>query len=178
MRIAGVNVGEVTATEAKGDAVEVTFTVDDEGQPIHEDAEVEIRPRLFLEGNFFLDLRPGSPSAAELPDDGEIPAAQTATAVQLDEVLTSLQSRLARATCSSSLKGYGTALTYEPTRRGRRRPGPRRPRRDGRGVAKRLVRIRRAGRQGTPRSSPMPCGARSPTTSPADRGAARRASSS
>ena len=64
MRIAGVNVGKVTGVEADGDAAEVTFTVDDEGQPIHSDAEVEIRPRLFLEGNFFLDLRPGQPERA------------------------------------------------------------------------------------------------------------------
>ena len=41
-----------------------TFTVDDEGLPIHKDATVTIRPRLFLEGNFFLDLRPGSPQRA------------------------------------------------------------------------------------------------------------------
>ena len=64
VRIAGVNVGEVTdVRRADDDLAEVTFTVDDEGQPIHEDAQLEIRPRLFLEGNFFLDLRPGSPSA-------------------------------------------------------------------------------------------------------------------
>ena len=87
VRIAGVNVGEVTSVEPAGDAAKVTFTVSEEGQPIHTDAEIEIRPRLFLEGNFFLDVRPGSPSAPELEDGGEIPITQTATAVQLDEVL-------------------------------------------------------------------------------------------
>ena len=86
-----------TATGAK-----VTFTVDEEGQPIHADAEVEIRPRLFLEGNFFLDLRPGSPSAPELADGGTIPLTQTATAVQLDEVLTALQSDRGRTSSSCS----------------------------------------------------------------------------
>ena len=90
VRIAGVNVGEVINVESAGDAAEVTFTVKDEGLPIHSDAELEIRPRLFLEGNFFLDMRPGSPSAPELSDGDEIPMTQTATAVQLDEILSAL----------------------------------------------------------------------------------------
>ena len=38
VRIAGVNVGEVTSVERRGRRRGVTFTVDDEGQPIHEDA--------------------------------------------------------------------------------------------------------------------------------------------
>ena len=100
--------------EADGEAAKVTFTVDDEGQPIHTDAEVEIRPRLFLEGNFFLDLSPGSPSAPELASGDDIPITQTATAVQLDEVLTALQAPQRRG-LQRLLEGYGTALTYEPT---------------------------------------------------------------
>jgi phospholipid/cholesterol/gamma-HCH transport system substrate-binding protein len=114
VRIAGVNVGEVTQIEPSGDAAEVTFTVSDEGRPIHADAEVEIRPRLFLEGNFFLDLRPGSPSAPELEAGDAIPITQTATAVQLDEVLTALQMPQRRG-LQRLLEGFGTALTYEPT---------------------------------------------------------------
>jgi phospholipid/cholesterol/gamma-HCH transport system substrate-binding protein len=114
VRIAGVNVGEVTSVEQQGDAAEVTFTVNDDGRPIHTDAEVEIRPRLFLEGNFFLDLRPGSPSAPEVPDGGELPVTQTSTAVQLDEVLTALQTPYRRG-LQRALQGYGTALNYQPT---------------------------------------------------------------
>jgi phospholipid/cholesterol/gamma-HCH transport system substrate-binding protein len=114
VRIAGVNVGEVTGVESDGDAVQVTFTVDEDGQPVHDDAEATIRPRLFLEGNFFIDLSPGSPSAPELPDGGDIPLTQTFTAVQLDEVLTALQAP-ERKGLQRLLKGYGTALTYEPT---------------------------------------------------------------
>ncbi|MGH2579157.1 MAG: MlaD family protein, partial [Actinomycetota bacterium] len=91
VRIAGVNVGEVVSTRSVGDVTEVSFTVDDSGRPIREDAQVEIRPRIFLEGNFFLDVKPGSPSAPELPDDGTVPITQTSTAVQLDQILTSLQ---------------------------------------------------------------------------------------
>src|SRR5581483_10748828 len=114
VRIAGVNVGKVLSVEPAGNAAEVTFSVDSEGQPVHADATVEIRPRLFLEGNFFLDLHPGSASAPELPDGGTIPITQTSRAVQLDEILTALQEP-ARGDLAQVLHGFGNALTHEPT---------------------------------------------------------------
>ena len=115
VRIAGVNVGEVTDVSPNGDnLVDVTFSVDEEGQPIHSDAAVEIRPRLFLEGNFFIDLSPGSPSAPELHDGDAIPVTQTSTAVQLDEVLSALQAPTRRG-LQKTLDGFGTALNYKPT---------------------------------------------------------------
>jgi len=115
VRIAGVNVGEVTSLSRGDDGmVDVTFSVDEQGQPIHDDAELAIRPRLFLEGNFFLDLQPGSPSAPELPDGGTIPYTQTATAVQIDEVLRALQAPTRRG-LQRTLQGFGTALNYQPS---------------------------------------------------------------
>jgi ABC-type transporter Mla subunit MlaD len=114
VRIAGVNVGEVTEVERDGEVSVVTFTVEDEGRPIHEDASAKIRPRIFLEGNFFVELHPGSPSSPELDDDGTIPVSRTSTAVQLDEVLTALQSP-ARSNLQLLLEGLGTSLTYLPT---------------------------------------------------------------
>ena len=131
VRIAGVNVGKVTDVERDGDLAEVTFTVDEEGQPIHDDAEVEIRPRLFLEGNFFLDLHPGSPSAPELADGGDIPITQTATAVQLDEVLTALQAPT-RARPAAAARGLRDGAHLRADGRRGRRPGSRRPGRDRR----------------------------------------------
>jgi phospholipid/cholesterol/gamma-HCH transport system substrate-binding protein len=49
-----------------------------------------------------------------LEDGGDIPISQTATAVQIDEVLTSLQAP-SRKGLQRALSGFGTALTYEPT---------------------------------------------------------------
>ena len=46
--------------EGEGAAM-VTMEMKDAGLPIKEDAELKIRPRIFLEGNFFVDLEPGSP---------------------------------------------------------------------------------------------------------------------
>ena len=42
----------------------VTMTVGKAGRPIHDDARAKIRPRIFLEGNFFVDIEPGTPGAA------------------------------------------------------------------------------------------------------------------
>lgn len=114
VRIAGVEVGKVISTERDGDATTVTFTVDGSGRPIHKDAFASIRPRIFLEGNFFVELDPGSPSSPELASGGTIPISHTSTAVQIDEVLSALQSPV-RADLGRLLEGYGNALTHEPT---------------------------------------------------------------
>ena len=114
VRIAGVDVGRVIATERDGDATTVTFTVEGKGQPIHDDAFAAIRPRIFLEGNFFVDLSPGSPSAPDLSSGDTIPVSHTSTWVQIDQVLTALQAPV-RADLSHLLESYGTALTHKPT---------------------------------------------------------------
>jgi phospholipid/cholesterol/gamma-HCH transport system substrate-binding protein len=114
VRIAGVDVGKVISSERDGNATKVTFTVDGSGRPIHDDAFAAIRPRIFLEGNFFVDLDPGSPSASELASGDTIGVSHTSTAVQLDEILTALQTPV-RADLSRLLESYGTALTHEPT---------------------------------------------------------------
>jgi virulence factor Mce-like protein len=114
VRIAGVDVGKVISAERDGDAAAVTFTVTDKGRPIHEDAFAQIRPRIFLEGNFFVDLYPGSPSAPELESGDTIPISHTSTTVQLDEILTALQAPV-RADFSRTLEGIGIALNQPPT---------------------------------------------------------------
>ncbi len=61
------------------------------GLPIHKDATFKIRPRIFLEGNFFVDVSPGSPSAPKLGDGDRVPIGQASAPVQLDQVLGALQ---------------------------------------------------------------------------------------
>jgi virulence factor Mce-like protein len=95
VRIAGVDVGKVKTVEpvTEGDgAARVTMEIKEKGLPIHEDASVKVRTRIFLEGNFFIDLSPGSPSAPEMDDGDTIPIQRTAAPVQLGQVLTALQS--------------------------------------------------------------------------------------
>jgi phospholipid/cholesterol/gamma-HCH transport system substrate-binding protein len=110
VRIAGVEVGKVTGIERAGsEGALVTMRIEDEGRPVHADATAKIRPRIFLEGNFFVDLTAGSPSAPELEDGATIPVQQTATPVQLDEVLTALQSDT-REDLKTLLHEYGKGL--------------------------------------------------------------------
>src|SRR5215217_1758249 len=69
VRVAGIEVGKIKKVE-----------------------RLKIRSRLFLEGNYFVDLQPGTPSAPELGSGGTIPPSQTAYPVQFGQVLTALQS--------------------------------------------------------------------------------------
>lgn len=95
VRIAGVEAGVVKKVETfdrQTGAAMVTMELQDVALPIHEDAELKIRPRILLEGNFFVDVQPGSPNAPVLEEgEGPIPMAQTAEPVQLGEVLNILK---------------------------------------------------------------------------------------
>ena len=116
VRIAGVNVGKVVKVEGQegtNNAI-VTMEMQNEGLPIHKDAELKIRPRIFLEGNFFVDLKPGTPEAPMIAEGDTIPAGQTAIPVQLDQVLTSLQ-QSTRRNLQVLLIELGAGLTAEPT---------------------------------------------------------------
>jgi phospholipid/cholesterol/gamma-HCH transport system substrate-binding protein len=116
VRIAGVDVGKVKSVEAQEgtDAAVVVMQIDDDGLPLHSDATAKIRPRIFLEGNFFVDLKAGSPEAPELEAGDTIKVTQTATPVQLDQVLTALQSDT-RQDLKDVLNSLAVALNSEPT---------------------------------------------------------------
>jgi virulence factor Mce-like protein len=116
VRIAGVAVGKVSKVEAAQDTSTsiVTMQINKQGLPIHEDATAKIRPRIFLEGNFFVDLRPGTPEAPVLDDGGTLKVTQTSSPVQLDEVLTALQSDT-RQDLKDVLDGLAVALRSKPS---------------------------------------------------------------
>jgi phospholipid/cholesterol/gamma-HCH transport system substrate-binding protein len=116
VRIAGVNVGKVKAIARQPgtDAAIVTMEIDKQGLPIHKDATLKIRPRIFLEGNFFVDLQPGTPGTPTLGDGDTLPITQASDPVQLDQVLTALQQDT-RKQLQELLDNYGQALTAKPT---------------------------------------------------------------
>jgi phospholipid/cholesterol/gamma-HCH transport system substrate-binding protein len=116
VRISGVDVGKVTKVEPAGEestASVVTMELDDAALPVRDDAVLKIRPRIFLEGNFFVDLQPGTPSGDELDSGDTIPSTQTAAPVQLDEVLGTLKSD-ARKDLQTVVQGYGEAVSGKP----------------------------------------------------------------
>ena len=81
----------------------------DDALPIRSDARLQIRPRILLEGNFFVDLEPGSPSAGELDDGSTIPVTQTTTSVTLPQILAVLNADT-RSDLQTLLREYSTAL--------------------------------------------------------------------
>ncbi len=110
VRIAGVNVGKVTAVgRGPDDGAAVTMAIDSNGLPIHTDATMKIRPRLFLEGNFFIDLFPGSPSAPVVKDGATIPLSQTSVPVQIDQVL-DMFTEDPRTGMQQVIHGFGQAV--------------------------------------------------------------------
>ncbi|MFL5884831.1 MAG: MlaD family protein, partial [Thermoleophilaceae bacterium] len=116
VRVAGVNVGKVTSVDRAGgdsSAAKVEMEIEKVGLPIYRDAELKIRPRIFLEGNFFVDIQPGTPGAKKLKSGATIPVTQTAAPVQLDQVLTTLQHDTRRQ-LQVLLQGYGAALNGQP----------------------------------------------------------------
>jgi ABC-type transporter Mla subunit MlaD len=116
VRIAGIEVGRVVKVETVNEdgktAGVATIQIRDKGLPIHEDATLKVRPRLFLEGNYFVDLQPGSPSAPAIDDGHMIPATQTSAPVGVGEVLSALQSDT-REDLKTVLQEYGAALEGE-----------------------------------------------------------------
>ena len=112
VRIAGIEIGKVKAVKAieSGDgAARVTIELKDKALPIHTDAQAHVRSRIFLEGNFFVDLQPGSPSAPELKDGGTIPVRQTSAPVQFGQVLSALQNDT-REDLKTFLREYSKGL--------------------------------------------------------------------
>jgi virulence factor Mce-like protein len=118
VRIAGVDVGKVVKVEhadPPNKLVEVTVRIDDAGRPIHRDARVKIRPRMFLEGNWFLDMSPGTDRSPELEDGGTIPVTQTSSPVQLSQVFAILE-KDTRENVRRIFREYGSALEGEGAR--------------------------------------------------------------
>jgi hypothetical protein len=73
VRIDGVNVGAVSGVKRAGSEVVVRIRLRRPPAPvIATDARVDARPRIFLEGSYFIDLDPGT--APPLRNGGRLPA--------------------------------------------------------------------------------------------------------
>jgi ABC-type transporter Mla subunit MlaD len=121
VRIAGINVGKVqsvspvkgcklaSTTGGQCSAANVTLAINNTGLPIHKNATFWIRPRIFLEGNFFVDVNPGTPEAPVAPEGFTFPLQQGTGPVQFDQLLSSLQADT-RTNLQILLKQYGIAV--------------------------------------------------------------------
>jgi virulence factor Mce-like protein len=109
VRIAGVNIGKVSkVSRGPGTTALVTMRIMDKGRPIATDATAKIRPRLFLEGNFFVDIKPGV-GDDELADNATIPITQTAIPVQFDQMLSTFN-QSGRADLQTTIREFASGL--------------------------------------------------------------------
>jgi phospholipid/cholesterol/gamma-HCH transport system substrate-binding protein len=119
VRIAGVNVGKVTSISfPKGcaksdlsacDAAVASVQINSGGTPLHDDATFQIRPRIFLEGNFFVQVTPGSPASPLAPSGHTFPVQQGSDPVQFDQILDTL-TRNTRGNLQLLLAQYGQGI--------------------------------------------------------------------
>jgi phospholipid/cholesterol/gamma-HCH transport system substrate-binding protein len=116
VRIAGVDVGQVVSVTRipNSNAAVLEMDINKDGLPIHQDANARIRSRIFLEGNFYVDLSPGTPNTPVVKSGATLPAAQNSGPVQLDRVLAALNSP-ARSNLQTLLQGLGATLDGPPT---------------------------------------------------------------
>ncbi|MBV8430614.1 MAG: MCE family protein [Solirubrobacterales bacterium] len=87
VRIAGVSVGKVVATErdAKDNRTLVTMQIDNQYAPIRKDTTAILREKTLL-GETYVQLTPGPVHSPPLPDGAQLPNSQVVPAVQLDQI--------------------------------------------------------------------------------------------
>lgn len=88
VRIGGISIGSVERVgSGPGHTALVTIRIADRSVPIHADARLTIDPRLALEGNYYINVSPGTPLAPVLRAGATIPLAQTSGLVQIDQLV-------------------------------------------------------------------------------------------
>jgi virulence factor Mce-like protein len=115
VRIDGVDVGQVQSVSPDGRQSRIAFDLDGSALPVHRDATVRIRDRLFLEGSYYLQLDPGTPEAPTLGDQATIPASHTSGPVQFYQFL-SVFTGPVRQSFASSLEAFNRGFGPPPGR--------------------------------------------------------------
>lgn len=111
VRVAGVDIGNVSGlkpADGKPGYSVITVALNDKAPVFRRDATVKIRPRLFLEGNFFLDIDPGTPDSPRLGNN-PIPPGAVTLHVAADEVFSAFDSQT-RENFQQTLKAFGEGL--------------------------------------------------------------------
>ena len=127
VRISGVDVGKVESIELgpNGHESVALLNIDDKYAPLPQGTRAILRTKTLL-GETYVELSPGSKSEPALADGGELPAAQVAESVQLDEIFQAFDPETRRAfqtwmqEAAVAIEGQGQNLSYaigsfEPT---------------------------------------------------------------
>jgi virulence factor Mce-like protein len=88
VRVAGVPIGKVEKVELPpgGDRAMATLSIDPEYAPLPADSQAILRGKTLL-GETYVELTLGDEDGPTIPEGGELPRAQVAETVQLDEIL-------------------------------------------------------------------------------------------
>lgn len=100
VKISGVGIGHVTRidlgeNDQAADAI-VTLEIDPEYAPVPADTRAILRAKSLL-GEAYIELTPGDKRDGMMPDGGELPAAQVAKSVQLDEIFRTFDAKTREA---------------------------------------------------------------------------------
>lgn len=117
VRRAGVQIGKVTGVDAAPDGASVVRMELDDPSHLRGNASLAIKPRLFFEGNFYVDVTAGTPSAPPLADGATIPMQRTTVPVQVDQVLSTFTEPV-RDALTGMVDDLATGLGGAPGRRG------------------------------------------------------------
>jgi phospholipid/cholesterol/gamma-HCH transport system substrate-binding protein len=104
----GVKIGQIRGISLDHGSARVVLRLD-EKVPVHTDARATIRPVSLL-GERYVDLDAGTDTAPLAPDGGVIPLARTASSVDLDQVLDSLDDPTSTA-LAAMVTTLGTGVT-------------------------------------------------------------------
>jgi virulence factor Mce-like protein len=127
VRISGVDVGKVENIELgpNGHESVALLNIDDKYAPLPQGTRAMLRTKTLL-GETYVELTPGSKEEQPLEDGGQLPAAQVAESVQLDEIFQAFNPETRRAfqswmeEAAVAIEGQGQNLSYaigsfEPT---------------------------------------------------------------
>ncbi len=111
VRISGVSVGKVVSVslDRKTALTKATIQIDRNFAPRPADTRAILRQKSLL-GETYVELSPGTKGGPILPDGGTLPHAQVAPTVQLDQILSTFDSKTRQA-FQTWMQATGVALT-------------------------------------------------------------------
>jgi phospholipid/cholesterol/gamma-HCH transport system substrate-binding protein len=109
VRISGVPVGKVKSIElSDGSEANAELEIDAAYAPLPADVRATLREKTLL-GETYVELTTGSEGGPTVPEGGELPQAQVAESVQLDEIFRAFDERT-RANFQAWMQGQAAAL--------------------------------------------------------------------
>jgi len=108
VRIAGVNVGRVTAVRQRGLRADATMELQSQYAPLASDAKAQLRLKSLL-GETFVEIAPGSRGAPRVPDGGRLASSRVVPTQPLDRIVGMLDAPT-RRNIDSLLSSGATSL--------------------------------------------------------------------